>query len=123
MPKPPPNPAERVRDCLRDWLDTTGVTQKELATDLNKTQVWLQKVLKGENDVRLRDLDGIADALRTTASDLVRGEDERYRVELAPTEMRIIEKMRHRPAIREHVAALLNIPAEPKSQPGRRREP
>lgn len=108
------NPAERVRERLRQWMDTTGLGQRELANDLHRSQVWLQKVLAGENHIRLRDLDDIAKALRTTACELVRAEDDRYQMELAPTEVRIIEKLRHRPNQRDAIASLLGIGEPPK---------
>lgn len=120
----PLNPAERVRARLRQWVETTKIGQRELAKDLNKTQVWLQKVLTGENQVRLRDLDDVAKALRTTACELVRSDDERYHFELTPTEVRVIEHMRHRPDTLYAIASLLRIDlpdsgAAPKTARGR----
>lgn len=106
------NPAVRVRERMKRWIDTTKVGQREFARDLDKSQVWLQKVLAGKNEVRLRQLDDVARALHTTASELVRGEDERYQFELGPTEARIVENMRHKPETRKAIAQLLGIPEE-----------
>lgn len=105
----PMNPAERVRERIRHWMDTTKIGQREFASDLDKSQVWLQKVLSGENDVRLKHLDDVARALRTTAAELVRGEEDRYQFELTPTEVRILERMRHRQHVLRAVAALLGL--------------
>lgn len=103
------SPAERVRLRLQQWMDTTKIGQRQLADDLQKTQVWLQKVLAGENHIRLRDLDDVARALHTTASELVRDEQDRYQFELTPTEVRVIEHMRHRPETLYAIATLLRI--------------
>lgn len=111
MTDEPDTPAERVRERMKHWLETTGLSQDEFVADLQKSQVWLQKVLKGENHVRLKDLDAVADAMRTTASELVRGTSERYQLELTPTEVRIVEKLRRRPTAFNAVAELLQIPA------------
>lgn len=110
MANTPENPAERLRDRMRQWMDTTGLSQDEFVADLQKSQVWLQKILKGENHVRLKDLDDVARAMRTTASELVRTNDERYQLELTATEVRILEKLRRRPEAFNAVAALLRVP-------------
>lgn len=119
-------PAERVCERMRLWMDTTGIGQRQFAADLDKTQVWLQKILSGENHVRLRDLDRVAAAMRTTASELVRGEEDRYQLEATPGELRLIEKLRHDPESFASVAHLVGIkvitpaPTKPDS---RRRNP
>src|SRR5688572_3292760 len=87
------SPADRVRERLRRWKDLTGQNQEQLAQSLGKSKIWIQKVLGGENHARLRDLDTIAQAMRTTASDLVRADEDRYQLELTPTEVRIVEQL------------------------------
>lgn len=111
-------PAERVRDRMRHWMDTTHTGQREFAADLKKTQVWLQKILKGENHVRLKDLDQIADAMRTTASELVRGEDDRYTVEVTPTELRILENLRRSEEVLRGIMSILHLKDVPEPKPG-----
>lgn len=111
------SPAARVRARMKQWLETTGIGQRAFAADLQKTQIWLQKILKGENHVRLRDLDDIAQAMRTTASELVRSDDERYQLELSPTEVRLLERLRRRPEMFNAVVALLGIPAAAPALP------
>lgn len=105
------HPAERVRQRMERWMTITGITQIDFARELKKTQVWLQKILNGKNHVRLRDLDDVAQAMRTTASELVRTDDERYQLELSPTEVRVLEQMRRRPELFGAVSTFLNIPA------------
>ncbi len=110
MPTHVQTPADRVRLRMQEWLDTTGIGQRAFAHDLQKTQVWLQKILAGENHVRLRDLDRVATAMRTTAAELLRDDDEdRYRLELTPSEVRLIERLRHRPDVFDTVSALLRV--------------
>jgi transcriptional regulator with XRE-family HTH domain len=111
-PKAPLTPAERVRERMERWLAVTGLSQREFAAELDKSQVWLQKVLAGENDVRLRHLDDVARAMRTTAAELVREEDERYQLELTPTEVRIIEQLRRQQDMFTGIAMVLRIPGQ-----------
>src|SRR5688572_30746828 len=89
------SPADRVREAMRRWMETTGISQRDFASDLGKSQVWLQKILQqGGNQVRLKDLDDIARAMHTSASELVRAEDDRYQLELSPTELRVVQHLR-----------------------------
>lgn len=104
-------PAERVRNRMKRWLEVTGITQGAFAQEIQKSQVWLQKILTGENHVRLRDLDDVAHAMRTTAAELVRTEDERYQLELSPTEVRVLEQLRRRPELVHAITTFLNIPS------------
>ena len=116
-------PADRVRERMKRWMDVTGMTQGEFARDLNKSQVWLQKILTGENHVRLRDLDDVAQAMRTTAAELVRGMDERYQLELTPTEVRVIEQLRRRQELFGAITTFLNIPAVGQIRHDKRAKP
>lgn len=106
------HPAHRVRLRMAQWMATTGVNQRDFADDCHKSQVWLQKVLSGENQARLKDVDDIATAMRTTASELVRTTEERYQLELSPTEVRILERLRRRPEAYSAVAFLLQVPLD-----------
>lgn len=94
-------------------MQLAGLSQRDFAADLNKTQVWLQKVLAGENEVRLRSLDEVASAMRTTAAELVRGDEDRYQLELTPTEVRIVEQLRRQPEAFHAIAMLLHVPYDP----------
>lgn len=109
-------PADRVRERMERWMALAGLSQRDFAADLEKTQVWLQKVLAGENDVRLRTLDDIARAMRTTAAELVRGDEDRYQLELTPTEVRIVEQLRRRPEAFHAIAMLLEVPFDPPAK-------
>lgn len=108
-----PSPADRVRDRMRRWLEIAGLTQDQFAVNIGRTQEWLQAILKGKNDPRLRDLDEIARAMRTTASELVRLSEDRYQLELTPTEVRIFEKLRRNMEFFAGVCLLLEIPPPP----------
>jgi transcriptional regulator with XRE-family HTH domain len=103
-------PADRVRERIRQWLALTGLGQRDFARQVGKSQVWLQKILKEgpkPNDVRLRDLDAIARAMRTSASELVRASDDRYSMELTPTEVRVLEQLRQNPTTFQGLTLLL----------------
>jgi len=107
--------AARVRERLEHWLETTGMAQRQFALRLQKSQIWLQKVLSGENHVRLKDLDALAIAMRTTPSELVRLPEDRYQLEATPTELRLIERLRDKPELAQAVATLLGIGLAPST--------
>jgi transcriptional regulator with XRE-family HTH domain len=119
MATSPVSAADRVRERMRDWMETTGLDQRTFSDALGKSQVWLQKVLKGENHVRLRDLDQVADAMRTSASELVRDDSARYTLECSPSEVRLIERLRHQPDIHEAVTTIINARFPAVSKPSR----
>lgn len=112
-------PAERVRDRMEHWLMVTNLGQRDFAAKFRKSQIWLQKVIAGKNHVRLRDLDRIADAMHTTASELVRADEDRYQMELSPTEARIIERLRFRPDMFEAIVTLLDARVTKQGNPGK----
>lgn len=124
------DPAGRVRERMQRWLDTTQMGQRAFAKDLHKSQVWLQKILKGANQVRLRDLDAIAQAMRCSAAELVRDTSERHTADLTSTEILVLERLRHRPRILQAVLSILDVkedtefaPRVPKSPTPKRSGP
>jgi transcriptional regulator with XRE-family HTH domain len=104
------DPAERVRERIERWLELTGLTHQEFADEMGHSKEWVQKILSRQNKVRLQDIDKIAALMRLTASELVRnGESERYQMDLAPTEVRLVEKLRRTPHGMESLAYLLKL--------------
>jgi transcriptional regulator with XRE-family HTH domain len=102
------DPAQRVRRRLAEWMDIAGLTQRELAGELERSQPWLDKILTGENSVRLKDLDDLARRMRCTASDLVRETTERRTLELTPSEVRLVERARRRPDLLQACLLLMD---------------
>lgn len=103
------NPAQRVKERMQHWMETTGLDQRTFAKALGKTQVWLQKVLRGTNNVTLKDLDIIAKAMRTTACELVRGPEETYELHLSQAELRVIEQLRYQPDLFDALASFMRL--------------
>lgn len=102
--------ADRVRERIREWLDVSGETQEEFVARFGRTKEWLQKVVSGENHVRLADIDRIAHAMHLSPSDLVRSAEEgRFQMDLTPTEMRLIHRVRHRPKALEALEEIMQL--------------
>lgn len=110
--------ADRVRDRIRAWLDVSGETQEDFVRRFGRTKEWLQKVLSAENQVRLADIDRIARAMHMTPPDLVRDETEgRFQLDLSPTEVRLIHRVRHRPKAMEALEELMQLyPSRPTTK-------
>lgn len=113
------HPAERVRQRLERFMEISGYTQREFAAALGMSQPWLEKILTGENQVRLEDLDNLADKMHTTAAQLIRTDEERYTLELTPTELNVVERLRRKPELL--LACLTLLQAAPASSVGSRR--
>lgn len=101
--------AERVRRRLQEWAKTRGRgAGKELAAAVPgkfgqpMTEQWASGILNGRNDLRLADLDSIAELLHVPPGDLVRRDGDHY-VEVIPSEMRFLKYVRSVPdTVRHH---------------------
>lgn len=104
------NAAERVRTRLKEWVAAHGHgSQGRLARAVPgkfgepKGDSWISGVLRGEQDVTLRDLDAIAEVLDVPPGDLVRRNHDHY-LELIPSEMRFVMHLRSIPdTVRQHL--------------------
>lgn len=111
--------AARVRRRLREWVEREGHGSKiRLAEAVSakygepKSPAWVTGILMGPDkngqDLRLRDLDAVAEFLGVPPGDLVRREGDLY-VEVLPTEMRFLRHVRALPdTARHHWIAFLD---------------
>lgn len=56
---------------IRSLLDKRRIPDKELAFATGHSQPWLSKILKGERNLRVEDLDGIAEFFGLTVYELL----------------------------------------------------
>lgn len=104
-------PSARARERLRLALDTEGWTQRELAKRLGKSQPWLQKILNGENAIRLDNIDAVARAIGVPPAELIREGDDEL-MELTPSEQALLRSFRAlADPVKVHAAALLHATA------------
>lgn len=104
-------PSARARERLRLALDQDGWTQRELAKRVGKSQPWLQKILTGENALRLDDIDTVARALSIPPAELIR-ESGNELIEVSPAETQLLRSYRAlAPEIRQHFQGVLQSAA------------
>lgn len=113
------NAATRVRRRIAEWVKEQGHgSRKTLATAVkglygySRSQSWVTDIIDGPDqggqDLRLRDLDAIAQAMNTQPGDLVRRDDAIY-MEVSATEARLIRYFRTMPdVIRGHFLAYVD---------------
>lgn len=107
--------AERVRARIVAWTKHSGRgSKKQLAEavagkyGVTRSATWVTDVTHGRQDLRLRDLDAIADAMEMPPGDLVRRDDHQY-LEVTDTEARLLRYYRTLPnAVRTHWMAYLD---------------
>jgi hypothetical protein len=111
--------AQRVRERLRAWVQAQGHgSKKRLAEAVNakfghsKGVSWVTGILNGPDrdgqDVRLRDLDALAELLQVPPGELVRQDGYNY-LELTMAETRVVRLFQRMPfAMREHLLALID---------------
>src|SRR5262245_12456114 len=99
--------SERARIRLKFILDRDAWTQREFAGKMDKSQPWLQKILSGENDIRLEHLDEFARVLGIPAGELIR-DPENELMEVTPLEISIVRALRElAPHIQSGTASLI----------------
>lgn len=116
-------PSARARERLRLALDSDNWTQRELAKRVGKSQPWLQKILTGENALRLDDLDRVAAALGIPPGELIRDGGNEL-VEIAPTELQAVRALRAMSVeVRLHCVAVLSAAAQSGQTSEKARQP
>jgi transcriptional regulator with XRE-family HTH domain len=60
MPAPPPRRDDLVRERIRRWIQSSGVTQTAVATLIGKPQPWISRYLGGELDADFETLERLA---------------------------------------------------------------
>lgn len=113
------NAATRVRQRIAEWVTRHGHGSKKVLAEKvrglyghSRSPSWITDILdgpdKGGQDLRLRDLDAIADAMRVPPGELVSRPDAIY-MELSASEARILRHYRAMPdVIRGHLLAYLD---------------
>ncbi len=122
---PPLSASARVRARLKDELQSRAISQRELADALSKqtAEFWTQsrvaKVLGGHVELKLDDVEAIARVAGIALSEAVRDRGLEFWAEMTPTEVRILERLRQRPHIREALLLLLDVhqPSVPDLHP------
>jgi hypothetical protein len=99
--------AARVRQRIRDWLEGEGHGGKKRLADAvssryghKKGQSWVTGIVKGPGnkgqDLRLSDLDDVAEVMGVAPGELVRHPDK-HCLEVTETEFRILQYVRAMP--------------------------
>lgn len=105
--------AERVRRRLNEWRVRTGHgagTQLAHAVHgkygARLSNQWASGIFGGRQDLRLKDLDAVAELLGVPPGDLVRRDDDHY-LEVIPSEMLLLRHIRSLPdTVRHHLLKL-----------------
>lgn len=106
------NAAARVRRRIAEWAKAKGHgSRKRLADAVRglygkaRSSSWVTDLIDGPDDggqdLRLRDLDAVADVMGVAPGDLVRRDDNMY-AEVTPSEMRILRFHRSMPEVTRH---------------------
>ena len=106
------NAASRVRRRIFEWVSREGHGSRKVLADAvlglygkARSQSWVTDIIdgpeKGGQDLRLKDLDAIADAMDVPPGELVRRDDRLY-MEVSVMEMRMLKFFRAMPEITRH---------------------
>lgn len=99
---------DRVRQRIEEWVDSHGYgSQRQLARAVPakfgepRGDQWISDIVKGRSDLRLKDLDAIAEAMGVPPGWLVRLHDRNYE-ELTMAESKLLRYYRLMPEIVRH---------------------
>jgi transcriptional regulator with XRE-family HTH domain len=124
------NAMERIRARLKALLDERqlgGGTQKqkklaEFVAKYNRetkprSQAWISNILNNRRDLRLDDLDAVAEFFRLPPAELLRRPDD-VSMELSPTERLLIRNLRRMDPVRRD--SVLNLCGVSVGMPGQK---
>lgn len=95
--------SDRVRALLKDELRARDISQRELAEKVERltgeqwTQGRIGKVLNGDVELKVDDLDYISRAIGIFLSEAVRDRGLEFYAEMTPTELRLLSIYRRKP--------------------------
>ena len=106
------NAAARVRRRIAEWIAAQGHGSRKRLADAvkglyghSRSPSWITDIIDGPDeggqDLRLKDLDAVADAMGVPPGDLVRRDDNLY-LEITQNEIRILRFFRALPDVARH---------------------
>jgi transcriptional regulator with XRE-family HTH domain len=86
------------------------LSQRDVADLLQWSQSKVSKLLKGRSDLGVDDLSALCFAVGITLTEAIRDRGMEFYAEMAPTELRVLERLRGMsPALREAFLLLLDV--------------
>lgn len=119
----PERASDRVRLRLKEALKAQDISQRELADGLSRTtdEFWTQsrvaKVLNGNVELKVDDVDAIAKVAGIFISEAVRDRGLEFYAEMTPTELRILERIRQKPNTLQGLMLLLDMQSHSEPRP------
>lgn len=107
--------AERALLRVREEMNERHISQRDLAALLRCSQGRITKILNGGVNLRVDDLETLADAVGLRLTELVRDRGLEFYAEMTPSELRIFQTIRRSPKVMQGVMILLDIPGAPES--------
>lgn len=120
--------SHRVRARLRDEFAHRKISQRKLADRLTKatgevyTQSKVHKILTGQVQLLVDDLERLADLLGWTVVETVRDQGREFVADLTPSELKLLTLLRENPPVLAIVQAMTDefSRRQPQRKPGRR---
>lgn len=110
-------PAERAIQRIREEMHVRNLSQRDLADRMRCSQGRIAKILKGQVELRLNDIEELARLVGITLVEAIRDRGLEFYAELTPTEVRMLEGLRRRPNFRRACLNMLEIPDDTPQAP------
>ncbi len=105
--------SQRARARLRTEMHRRHLSQVDLASLIGWTQSKVSKVLHGETELTVDDLESLCFGVDLRVTETVRDPGLEFCAELTPHELRVIEELRRHAGTVDALMQLLRIPAPP----------
>jgi transcriptional regulator with XRE-family HTH domain len=110
----------RAAERLRLELHRRGLNQADLAGQIGWTQSKVSKVLNGETELTVNDLETLCVGLRLSMTEAVRDQGVEFCAEMTPLELRVFEEIRRRRLI-DSLMVFMSMPPYDAPRAARRR--
>lgn len=88
---------EHARDRIRAEMQKKHLSQRDVAGMLNWSQSRVAKLMTGRVEMGLTDLEGLCFAVGLSPVEAVRDPGMQFCAEMTPTELRLLQQLRHLP--------------------------
>lgn len=101
--------SDRALQRIREEMTERKISQRDLASTLKCSQGRVAKILNGNVNLRVNDLETLAHAVGIRLSEAVRDRGVEFYAEMTPSEVRLLDKIRQRNLL-DAVLQLVELP-------------
>lgn len=108
--------ATRALLAIREEMERKGISQADIAGQLQWLPARTSKVLHGKLPLTVDDLEALCFAVGLSPTEAVRDRGLEFCADMTPTELRILERLRQLPHLLDAIAQILQVNLHTRAQ-------